>query len=163
MRVMGIDPGTQVAGWGVVERHGSLIKWIGHGAVRAGKSLTFAERLLEIHRGLGAVLSKHAPDWVAIEEVFYGKNVKSAIKIGEGRGVALLSAAQAGVQVAEYAPTVVKKAVVGNGAAHKTQVQEMVRVILGLPEPPSPLDASDALAMAICHCHRHREGGAALR
>jgi len=93
---------------------------------------------------------------MSVEEVFYGKSVKAAIKIGEGRGVAILCGAQSGVPVAEYAATVVKKAVAGKGSAHKTQVQEMVRVILGLPELPSPLDASDALALAICHCHRHR-------
>ena len=159
MRVMGIDPGTRVAGWGVVEREGSSIRWVAHGVVKPDPGLPFPQRLLELHQGLADVLATHRPDWVAIEEVFYGKNVKSAIKIGEGRGVALLAAAQAGARVAEYAATVIKKAVVGSGGAHKTQVQEMVRVILGLAEPPRPLDASDALAMAICHCHRYREGG----
>ena len=157
MRVMGVDPGTQVAGWGVVQLQGSRILWIGHGAIRAKPSLPFAERLLAIHAGLTEAIRAHSPDWVSIEEVFYGKNVKAAIKIGESRGAALVCAAQAGVPVAEYAPTVVKKAVVGKGSAHKTQVQEMVRIILGLSEPPSPLDASDALALAICHCHRHRD------
>ncbi len=158
MRVMGIDPGTRVAGWGVVDREGSRIKWVAHGVARADEKRPFAERLLQIHTGLSEAIREHSPEWVAIEEVFYGRNVKSAIKIGEGRGVGLLAAAQSGVQVAEYAPTVVKKAVVGNGAAHKTQVQEMVKVILGLAEPPSPADAADALALAICHCHRQKDG-----
>ena len=160
MRVVGIDPGTRVAGWGAVERQGTRIKWLGHGVVRVDPKQPFAERLLTIHTGLASALAEYKPQWVAIEEVFYGKNVKSAIKIGEGRGVAMLAAAQAGLPVAEYAATVVKKAVVGGGGAHKTQVQEMVRIILGLPEPPSPLDASDALAIAICHCHRHNPDAA---
>ena len=156
MRVMGIDPGTRVAGWGVVEKRGTRIVWIGHGVAKAKASLPFAERLLTIYNGLAQAIAEHSPVWIAIEGVFYGKSVQSAIKIGEGRGVALLCAAQSGASIAEYAPTVVKKAVVGTGGAQKAQVQEMVRVILGLAELPSPADASDALALAICHCHRHR-------
>ena len=156
MRILGVDPGTRIVGWGAVEQEGSRIVWRGHGAIRPKLSLPFADRLLAIHEGLAEAIEVHSPECVSVEEVFYGKSVKAAIKIGEGRGVAILCAAQAGVPVAEYAATVVKKAVAGKGSAHKTQVQEMVRIILGLPEPPTPLDASDALALAICHCHRHR-------
>ncbi len=156
LRVMGIDPGTRVAGWGVVERRGGRIQWVAHGVAKADLNAPFEQRLQQIYDGLRGAIIEHHPQWVAVEEVFFGRNVKSAIKIGEGRGVALLAAAQSQLPVAEYAARVVKRAVVGSGAAHKTQVQEMVRVILGLPEIPSPEDAADALAIAICHCHRHR-------
>lgn len=157
MRVLGIDPGTRITGWGLVEKRGNGIVWIAHGVVRAKPSLAIPERLRQIYEGLEQVVATHSPQWAAVEEAFYGKNVRAAIKIGEARGVALLCAARAGVQIAEYSPAVIKKAVVGSGRAHKSQVQEMVRVILGLAEPPAPEDASDALAMAICHCHRHAD------
>ncbi|MBM4083419.1 MAG: crossover junction endodeoxyribonuclease RuvC, partial [Planctomycetes bacterium] len=118
---------------------------------------SFPERLRQIFDGLTQVVRKHRPDCVAVEEIFYGKSVKSAIRTGEGRGVALLCAALAKLPVSEYAATVVKKAVVGVGSAHKQQVQEMVRVLLGLRGIPEPEDAADALAIAICHCHRRRD------
>ncbi|TDE64533.1 MAG: crossover junction endodeoxyribonuclease RuvC, partial [Candidatus Scalindua sp. AMX11] len=102
------------------------------------------------------VFEKHKPDHVAVEKVFYGKSVKAAIKIGEGRGVAILCAALSGVPLYEYSPTAIKKSVVGVGNAQKTQVQEMVKVILQLSKLPEPLDSSDALAIAICHCHRKK-------
>lgn len=102
------------------------------------------------------VIANHQPDEMAIEEVFYSKNIKSAIRIGEGRGIVFLCAAQANIPITEYAATVIKKAVVGNGNAHKERVQEMVKIILGLPEIPEPRDASDALAIAICHSHNLR-------
>lgn len=102
------------------------------------------------------VISKHQPDEIAIEEVFYSKNVKSAIRIGEGRGIIFLCAAMANIPITEYAATVIKKAVVGNGNAQKEQVQAMVKIILSLPEIPEPKDASDALAIAICHSHNLR-------
>ena len=156
MRVMGIDPGTRVAGYAIVDKIGTRLYAVDYGAIVTGRSDTFPARLKKIYDGLSGTIDLHAPDVVAMEEVFYGKNVKSAVRIGEGRGVAILCAASAGLPVEEYAATVVKKAVVGSGRAHKSQVQEMVRVILGLSEAPSPDDAADALAIAICHCNRTR-------
>ena len=145
-----------MAGYGVVEQRGSELIAIAYGAVRTSRRDPFPVRLKKIFDGLTQVVQEREPEVVAIEEAFFGKSVKAAIKIGEGRGIAVLCAAAASLPVAEYAPTTVKKSVVGVGSAHKTQVQEMVRVILGLPELPQPADAADALAIAICHCHRHR-------
>jgi len=156
---MGIDPGTRIAGYAVVDKVGNRLYVVEYGAAVTGRNDTFPERLKRIHDDLRAVIERCRPDVVALEEVFYGKNVKSAVRIGEGRGVAILCAANAGVPVEEYAATVVKKAVVGRGGAHKSQVQEMVRVILGLREIPQPEDAADALAIAVCHCHRMRPDG----
>ena len=154
MRVLGIDPGTQVCGYGLVEQTGGDLKALDYGVVRA-PSAPLPERLRVIHEGLSAVIARHRPDIVAVEGVFHGINPRTALKIGEGRGIALLVAAAAGVAVAEYSPATVKKAVVGSGRAHKGQVQQMVRLILSLPQIPEPEDAADALAIAICHCHRH--------
>jgi len=153
MKILGIDPGTQVAGYGLIEKTGSKTRVIEYGAIKAGRHLDFPQRLRVIYCKIMDVISEHKPDQMAIEEVFYGKNIKAAIKIGEGRGIVFLCAASAGIPITEYAATIIKKAVVGNGNAHKEQVQEMVKIILGLPEIPSPQDASDALAIAICHSH----------
>jgi crossover junction endodeoxyribonuclease RuvC len=156
MRVLGIDPGTIVTGFGVVEETGNRLSLIDYGAVKSRKNDLFPDRLKRIYEGLCLVLEKHKPDHVAVEKVFYGKSAKAAIKIGEGRGVAILCAALAGVPLSEYSPTAIKKSVVGVGNAQKTQVQEMVKVILQLSKLPEPLDSSDALAIAICHCHRKK-------
>src|SRR5207247_2610242 len=114
---------------------------------------TFPERLLEIHVGLAALLADQHPDLVAIENIFHARNVRSALKLGHARGVALLAASQAGVPVAEYAPAEIKRAVVGFGRAEKQQVGQMVKLLLGLTDVPSPHDVADALAVAICHIH----------
>lgn len=156
MRVLGIDPGTLITGYGVVEDTGSGLSLIDYGIVKSRGRDRFPERLKKIYEGLNWVFEKHKPDHVAVERVFYGKSVKSAIKIGEGRGVAILCAALAGLPLSEYSPTVIKKSVVGVGSAQKRQVQEMVKVILNLPKLPEPFDSSDALAIAICHCHRRK-------
>jgi len=153
MRVMGIDPGTRVCGYGVVDLDGADMKAVDYGAISC-RSDSLPERLRVIYEGLGAVIQRHRPAVVAVEGVFQGVNARTALKIGEGRGVVLLAAASAGVEVAEYSPAMVKKAVVGSGRAHKSQVQQMVRLALALTELPTPEDASDALAVAICHCHR---------
>lgn len=153
MKILGIDPGTQVVGYGVIEKTGSSIKVIEYGSIKANKNHDFPQRLKAIHCKIMDIINKHQPDQMAVEEVFYGKNIKAAIKIGEGRGVVFLCAASANIPITEYAATVIKKAVVGNGSAHKSQVQKMVKIILGLPEIPEPEDASDALAIAICHSH----------
>lgn len=156
MKILGIDPGTQVAGYGVIEIAGSKIVAIEYGSIKVNKNQTFPQRLQTIHGKIMDIISKHQPDEMAIEEVFYSKNIKSAIKIGEGRGIVFLCAASASIPITEYAATVIKKAVVGNGNAQKEQVQEMVKIILDLPEIPEPRDASDALAIAICHSHNLR-------
>lgn len=156
MKILGIDPGTQVAGYGVIETTGSKVIALEYGSIKPNKNQNFPQRLKTIHDKIMDIISKHQPDQMAIEEVFYGKNIKAAIKIGEGRGIVFLCAATANIPITEYAATVIKKAVVGNGHAHKCQVQEMVKIILGLTEIPKPADASDALAIAICHSHNIR-------
>ena len=156
MRILGIDPGTRVVGYGAVETKGSRILHVTHGVIRAKMGGAYAERLRSIFEGLTSVIAEQRPDVAAVEEAFYGKSVQSALRMGEGRGVAIVSVAVNNVPLFEYAPAEVKKAVVGNGRAHKSQVQEMVRVLLGLREAPTPEDAADALAVAICHCNRAR-------
>ena len=156
MRVIGIDPGTLVCGYGVIDSIGSKMKVVDYGAIRVKKEMTFPERLVFIHQGITEVIRKRKPDVAAVEQLFVGKNVRSAMRTGEGRGVAVLTAALEDLPVHEYTPAEVKKAVVGAGRAHKSQVQEMVRIILGLEKIPKPQDAADALAIAICHCQRLR-------
>jgi crossover junction endodeoxyribonuclease RuvC len=157
MRVFGIDCGTEITGFGVVEavdsgrEHG--LRMVGMGAIRLVKAKTTAERLDQVHGALMAELERWRPDTVAIEEVFYSVNAKSALKLGQVRGVALLAAARMGLPVAEYAPLKIKSSVVGYGLAKKEQVQFMVARLLGLAEVPEPADAADALAIAICHIH----------
>jgi len=154
VRVMGVDPGTRVAGYGVVEQEGNRLHAVDFGEVKAGRNDPVPRRLRVIFEGVQAVLRQHRPDVVSIEEVFYGKSITSALRMGEGRGVVLLAAALEDVEVVEYAPAVVKKAAVGSGRAGKEQVQEMVRILLGLSEPPESDHAADALALAVCHCNR---------
>jgi crossover junction endodeoxyribonuclease RuvC len=154
VRVLGIDPGTRVVGWGVVESRGSALRAVAFGALRAPASKEVPERLRILHEGLRALVAEHRPDRVAIEEAFFGKNVRSALALGEGRGAALLAAALEGVPVVQFPPATVKKAVTGRGAAEKAQVAAMVKVILGLPAVPEPPDAADALAVAIGAIHR---------
>jgi crossover junction endodeoxyribonuclease RuvC len=157
MRVFGIDCGTEITGYGVVEtddtgRQPRLVMKA-MGAIRLVKSKTTAERLAQVFHELSAELERLKPDAVAIEEVFYSVNAKSALKLGQVRGVALLAAAVQGLPVAEYAPLTIKSSVVGYGLAKKEQVQFMVARLLELAEAPEPPDAADALAIAICHIH----------
>jgi len=157
MRVFGIDCGTEITGYGVVEsqdtaRESKLVMQA-MGAIRLKKSLTTAERLEQVFRELSSEIARWSPDTVAIEEVFYSVNAKSALKLGQVRGVALLAAATQGLPVAEYAPLKIKSSVVGYGLAKKEQVQFMVARLLNLTEVPEPADAADALAIAICHIH----------
>jgi crossover junction endodeoxyribonuclease RuvC len=158
VRVFGIDCGTEVTGYGVVEtcdtgRQPRLV-CIAMGAIRLNKKQPLCARLEQVHTELTAELLRWQPNAVAIEEVFYSVNAKSALKLGEVRGVALLAAASRGLPVAEYAPLSVKSSVVGYGLAKKEQVQFMVARLLELAELPQPADAADALAIAICHIHR---------
>ena len=159
MRVFGIDCGTEFTGYGVVElapRTG--LSHIAAGTIRLNKKQTTAERLLQAHTELCALIALHSPDIVAIEEVFFSTNAKSALKLGQVRGVALLAAAQCGRPVAEYAPLSIKSAVVGYGLAAKEQVQFMFMCLLHLDRAPDSPDAADALAIAICHLHTTQAG-----
>lgn len=157
MRVFGIDCGTEITGFGVVDSDdsGSLnrVVCIAAGAIRLPRSKALPVRLAEAYHSLSAEMERWRPEVVAIEEVFYSVNAKSALKLGQVRGVALLAAAQRGLPVAEYAPLSIKSSVVGYGLAKKEQVQFMVARLLNLPELPEPADAADALAIAICHLH----------
>jgi crossover junction endodeoxyribonuclease RuvC len=151
---MGIDCGGEYTGYGVVEMHPSgRLVCLTCGAIKLSPREPLARRLASIYEGLEALIVEHQPDEVAIEGIFFALNVKSALKLGQVRGVAMLAAATAGLHVAEYSPLTIKSSVVGYGRAEKHQVQDMVARLLGLAEPPKPMDASDALAIAICHLH----------
>jgi crossover junction endodeoxyribonuclease RuvC len=154
MRVLGIDCGGSYTGYGVVEMlsEGRLC-CLTSGAIALSLREPLPRRLARIFVQLGEIIARHQPDEVAIEDVFYALNVKSALKLGQVRGVAMLAAATAGLQVAEYSPLTIKASVVGYGRAEKQQVQHMVTRLLELAQPPESLDASDALAIAICHLH----------
>lgn len=156
MIIMGIDPGTIKAGYGVIRAEGSEIKAIDYGLAKGGSRSRkdYGKRLRKIYSELQKIIDTHKPDQIYIESVFFHKNVKSAIKIGEGRGVAILAASFGNVEVGELSPKVIKKAVTGRGDASKQQVADMVKLILGLSEIPSPDDVTDALAIAIAGSHR---------
>ena len=153
MRTFGIDPGSERTGYGCVESAGSRHCIVTCGAITTPTSASFPDKLHFIHTRLAALIEECRPDCVAIENLFYAVNVRSALKLGHARGVAMLAAVEAGVPVMEYTPAEIKRAVVGYGRAEKQQVQHMVKLLLGLPAPPSPHDAADALAVAICHVH----------
>jgi crossover junction endodeoxyribonuclease RuvC len=153
VRTFGIDPGSERTGYGCVETRGSSHRIIMCGAISSPASASFPDRLLNIHSRLAALIAECRPDCVAIESLFHAVNVRSALKLGHARGVAMLAAVEAGLLVAEYTPAEIKRAVVGYGRADKPQVQQMVKVLLGLAAVPSPHDAADALAVAICHVH----------
>ena len=153
MIIFGIDPGSERTGYGCVESDGRRHRLITCGALSAPPRSAFPERLQTIHTGLVALLAECRPDCVAIENIFHAKNVRSALRLGHARGVALLAASSAGVPIAEYTPAEIKRAVVGFGRAEKPQIAQMVKVMLGLEAPPSPHDAADAIAVAICHIH----------
>ena len=153
MRVLGIDPGSETTGWGVVEGDARRYAAVDFGTVKANPRERFAARLLKISDGVVSVIEKFCPDVCAVEESFFAVNAQTALKLGHVRGVVLLAAERAGVEIAEYAPRLIKQSVVGYGAAEKQQVQEMMRVLLKLKEPPAPFDASDALAVAVTHLH----------
>jgi crossover junction endodeoxyribonuclease RuvC len=151
--IFGIDPGSTRTGYGCIESDGRRHRLVVCGALSAPATTAFPDRLLCIHAGLAALLETHRPDCVAIENIFHAKNVRSALRLGEARGVALLAAAAAGVAICEYTPAEIKRAVVGFGRAEKQQVGQMVKLLLGLDAIPSPHDAADAIAVAICHIH----------
>lgn len=159
MRLLGIDPGSRVTGYGVVEVNAGRLVHVAHGAIVSESGSPLAARLVAIYRGLSEAMEAYGPAEVSIESIFHARNVQSALKLGHARGVALLAAELGGVSVVEYSPMQVKLAVVGYGRADKRQVQDMVRRLLRLPEPAGP-DASDALAVAICHAQTRRTADA---
>ena len=153
MKIFGIDPGSERTGYGCVESAAGRHRLVICGSLSAPAHATFPDSLMVIHGGLAALLARHRPDCVAIENIFHARNVRSALKLGHARGVALLAASQNGLPVAEYSPAEIKRSVVGYGRAEKHQIQEMVRLLLGMDAAPSPHDVADALAVALCHVH----------
>ena len=157
MRVIGIDPGTAITGWGVVEGgDGDDLQMVAAGVVRTAAGTPLPQRLQIIYNDLTALIKEWQPETSAIEELFFSKNAKTALAVGHGRGVAMLALANANLPIAEYKPLEVKQAVTGYGGADKQQIQQMVKLLLSLEDIPRPDDAADALAIAICHVHSAR-------
>jgi crossover junction endodeoxyribonuclease RuvC len=152
--VIGIDPGIANTGFGVVRTVGERMVALDGGVIETSESMALEQRLGRLHESLGELIRWHEPKAMALEDLFFGKNVSSALTVGEARGVSLLAAARHAVPCFDYTPQVVKKAVCGSGSADKGQVQRMVATLLGLPEPPAPDHAADAFAVAICHAGR---------
>ena len=155
MRVLGIDPGSRRTGWGVVQLEGTRLRQIAAGTIAVSDKVLLPKRLQRIHEELRVVVEAHAPDAVAVEQIFFAKYANAALKLGHARGVALLVAAESEIAVHEYPPAIVKKTVVGRGAADKVQVGRLVSALLGLSTPPEE-DAADALAVAITHIQASR-------
>lgn len=153
MRVLGIDPGSETTGWGVIESDGRHYRLVECGTIRSQAGQRFPARLLKIADALAEVIQRNSPEACAIEDGFLATNVKVTLKLGQVRGVAMLAAERAAIAIHEYSPRLVKQTVVGHGSAEKFQVQQMVKTLLGLDSVPEPHDAADALAVAICHFH----------
>lgn len=153
MRILGIDPGVAIVGYGVIEYKKNVFKVIDYGKITSPAHTPLPKRLKMVYDGVTELVSAFKPDVVAIEELFFNTNVKTAIAVGHARGVLVLAAENAGIPVAEYTPLQIKQAVVGYGRADKNQVQQMVKMFLSLNEIPKPDDTADALAVAICHAH----------
>ena len=156
MRVIGIDPGTAITGWGVVEGDGNDLRMIAGGVVTTPAHMPLPERLQVIYRELTDIIRQWQPSTSAIEELFFSKNAKTALAVGHGRGAAMLALANANLSITEYKPLEVKQAITGHGGADKKQMQQMVQLLLSLDDIPRPDDAADALAVAICHLHSAR-------
>jgi crossover junction endodeoxyribonuclease RuvC len=152
LRILGIDPGSHVTGYGIIEKKGNYLRHVAHGEIKPKKDSLLSATLIYFYQQLSEVISQTAPQAIALENIFYGKNVRSLIKQAQVRGVVIFAGADKGLDVFEYSPLEIKKAVVGYGRAEKRQVQVMVKAILKLPELP-PADAADALATAICHAN----------
>ena len=152
MILLGIDPGSAVTGYGVISSNKGEIRHVEHGVIRSGAKRPLPERLKSIYTGISEVMASHRPDGVAVEAVFHAKNARSALILGHARGVALLAAANHGVEIFEYSPLQIKQAVTGYGRAEKEQIRQMIKAVLAI-RGDIPLDASDALAAAVCHAH----------
>jgi crossover junction endodeoxyribonuclease RuvC len=153
VRVIGIDPGTALTGWGVVDGDGNTLTMVAGGVIETPAGMPLPQRLQAIYRELTGLIAQWQPETSAIEELFFGKNVTTALVVGHGRGAAILALANAGLPIAEYKPLVIKQALTGHGGADKQQMQHMVKLLLQLDDIPRPDDAADALAVAICHLH----------
>jgi crossover junction endodeoxyribonuclease RuvC len=162
VRIIGLDPGLRNTGWGVIEAEGTRLSYVADGSVHSDERAPLFERLLQIHEQLLAVLKTFGPEEAAIEETFVNKDARATLKLGQARGVVMLVPAALGIPVAEYAPNMVKKSVVGAGHAEKGQVKHMVRLLLPRAELNSA-DSTDALAIAICHAHHRGRAGLATR
>lgn len=163
MRVIGVDPGTAITGWGIVEGDGDNLTMLAGGVITTPAGMPLPNRLQIIYRELTAVIEQWQPETAGLEELFFSKNAKTALAVGHGRGAAMLALANANLPITEYKPLEVKQAITGYGGADKLQMQQMVKLLLGLDDIPRPDDAADALAVAICHLHSARlrllEGG----
>lgn len=158
MIFLGIDPGTAITGYGFIREDGNALQAVAYGAITTPASWGLPQRLVALHRELSDLIALHRPASAAVEQIFFSRNVRTALAVGHARGVILMALAQAGLPVTEYTPLQVKQAVTGYGRASKQQIQEMVRVLIGLPDIPRPDDVADALAVAICHAHSSRFG-----
>lgn len=156
MRILGIDPGISVTGYGVIEIESHHVSCLSFGGIKSSSKSKFSEKLTSIYQKVSQIIYEFHPDFCSVEDIFYHQNKKTAIIMGHARGVAMLAAAQNNIPVFEYTPREVKMSIVGSGGASKIQVQAMVKNILKMPEIPRPEDAADALAVAICHYHRQR-------
>jgi crossover junction endodeoxyribonuclease RuvC len=162
MKVLGIDPGSRITGYGIVLKEGNRLVHLDNGAIFTDPKGDFANRLKKIYLGLGEVIEAYQPDVMAVEQIFFANNVQTALKLGQARGVAIVAGVNAGLSVHEYTAMQVKQAVVGYGHATKDQVQRMVKALLNLPEVAQE-DAADALAVAVCHAHSAGLAGAVRR
>lgn len=156
MIVLGIDPGTAITGYALVTERGSDTAAIAYGVITTPSDFPLPDRLVTIHRELGDILSRYRPDHAAVEQLFFNTNVRTALAVGQARGVVMLTLAQAQVRIFEYTPLAVKLAITGSGRADKKQMQQMVKLLLSLDQIPKPDDAADALAVALCHLHSAR-------
>ena len=161
MRILGIDPGYAILGWGVLDVEGNRFKVVAYDSILTDKDTPMPERLEQLYQGLCEIIEKYRPQAASIEELYFNNNAKTAIMVGEARGVAILACSRGGLEINEYTPLQIKQALVGYGRADKKQVQQMVKTILNLEKVPKPDDTADALAAAICH--GHSSGGAGGR
>ncbi|WP_322905724.1 crossover junction endodeoxyribonuclease RuvC [Paenibacillus campi] len=155
MRIMGIDPGIAIVGFGFIDKNGSKLTPVQYGCIQTEAHTPEEERLLHVYEAMMQLIEKYEPQMIAFEKLFFNRNVTTAMSVSQARGVAILAAAQKGLPVAEYTPMQVKQAIVGYGKAEKRQVQEMVRMFLNLQKIPKPDDVADALAVAVCHAHSY--------
>lgn len=153
MRIMGIDPGLAIVGFGILDQRGNNLEPVDFGCIKTESNLKLSTRLKQIYDACTFIIEEHQPDVVAIEKIFFNRNVTTAFSVGQARGVVMLAVEEAGLPIREYTPLQVKNAVVGYGQAEKKQIQEMVKMLLSLPRIPQPDDVADALAIAICEAH----------